>query len=82
MNPTPIIIAALNFLGSLLPQLPGLIDSIRASNDLSADGKALLDAMEARIEAHVARLPVSARPLPVPHEGSPTVIDPDPTPPA
>lgn len=44
MNPiVTVIVSLLNALGALLPQLPAFIESIRASSDLSADGRALLE---------------------------------------
>jgi hypothetical protein len=65
-----VIVSLLNALGALLPSLPALIDSIRGSADLSADGKVLLDKLDTRIAAHEAKLDATA-PLPVP-EPKPT----------
>lgn len=68
MNPiATVIISLVNALAALLPQLPSFIESIRASRDLSADGRALLDAQEAVLLARKAKAEdIAAHPLPVP----------------
>lgn len=50
----PVVVAVLNFVGSLLPQLPAFIDEVRGHPDLNDHGKAalaLLDADEKAVEA-------------------------------
>jgi hypothetical protein len=68
----------LNALGTLLPQVIGFFDRIRASGDLSADGRALLDGQEALLLARKKRAEeIAANPLPPP--SAPSVPDPKPT---
>lgn len=64
-----VIVVLLNALGKLLPEIPGLIDRIRESTELSADGKALLDRIDARIVEHERKLD-AMKPLPVPPKES------------
>lgn len=66
-----VIVAVLNALGALLPQLPALIDSVRGHPQLSEDGKKALDLIDARLAEHERKL-AAVKPLPVP--------DPAPTP--
>jgi ribosomal protein S19E (S16A) len=60
-----VIVSLLNALAALLPQLPGLIDRIRESDGLTAEGKALLDRIDDRIAEHERKL-AATDPLPVP----------------
>lgn len=62
---TTVIVALLNALGALLPSVPGIIDSIRGSADLSADGRALLERIDLRVAEHERKLD-AIEPLPVP----------------
>lgn len=67
MNPiVTVVVSLINALAALMPQIGGLIERIRASNDLSADGRALLDAIEGGIDKHVRYLDEKSKPLPVP----------------
>lgn len=68
----PIFVAVINAVAALGPSLAGFIQRVSLSSDLSADGKALLDSIEASIDRHVANLD-KVKPLPLPHAGSPTV---------
>lgn len=47
--PTTVIIALLNGLGAVLPQLPALINELKGSANLSGDGKALLEQLAGKI---------------------------------
>jgi hypothetical protein len=60
-----VVTALLNALGALLPQLPGLVATIRESGQLSPDGAALLEKLELRIAQHEKKL-AEMQPLPVP----------------
>lgn len=73
-----IVVAILNALGALLPQLPGLIDQLRGHPELNDGGKAALELLDGRLAEHERKL-AAARPLPVP-EPRPTPNE-RPTPP-
>jgi hypothetical protein len=60
-----VIVGILNLLGALLPQLPGLIDSIKGHPELNDGGKAVLAALDSRIAEHERKADETA-PLPVP----------------
>lgn len=60
-----VIVAILNALGALLPQLPGLIDAIKGHPELNDGGKAVLTALDTRIAEHERKVD-EAKPLPVP----------------
>jgi hypothetical protein len=68
MNPiATVIVSLVNALAALLPQLPAFINSIRASSELSEDGRALLDAAEVTLLARKKRAEeIAANPLPIP----------------
>jgi hypothetical protein len=76
-----VFVALLNFLASLLPQLPAFIEQVRSHPDLSDGGKAVLDRIDARVAVHEQRLDAVPQ-LPVPHDGSPSVQGDDIPPPA
>lgn len=61
-----VIASLISALAALVPQIPGLIDRIRASTSLTDDGRALLDSMEGSIDRHAKYLEERSRPLPVP----------------
>ncbi len=44
------ITALLNGLGAVLPLLPGLVNELKGTGSLTADGKALLDALADQIQ--------------------------------
>ena len=60
-----VVVSLLNALGALLPSLPGLIESIRGSSDLSPEGRAVLERLDERIAEHERKL-AAMGPLPVP----------------
>lgn len=68
-----IAVPLLNGLVSLISNVPGLIARIQASTDLSADGRAFLDAQEKLLLERKRRADeIAAHPLPVP-DPKPTV---------
>lgn len=60
--PVAIVVAVLNFLGSLLPQLPAFIDEVRGHPALDDHGKAAL----ALLDIDEKAVDVAAQPLPTP----------------
>lgn len=66
-----VVVAVLNALGALLPQLPGLIDTIKGHPELNDGGKVALGILDSHLAEHERKL-AAAKPLPLP--------DPDPTP--
>lgn len=62
---TTVIVALLNALGALLPQVPGLIAEIRASSDLTDHGKAALALIDTRLVADEKAVD-AVQPLPAP----------------
>lgn len=60
-----LIVAILNALGAVLPQLPALIDSIKGHPELNDGGKAVLAALDTRIAEHERKLD-ETQPLPLP----------------
>lgn len=67
-----VLVALLNALGALLPQLPGLIEAVRGHPELNDGGKAALELFDGRLAEHERKLD-AVKPLPVP--------DPEKTPP-
>lgn len=62
-----IAVPVINAAAQLLPQLVGLFDRIRASSELSVEGRALLDAQEAVLLERKRRAEkIAADPLPLP----------------
>lgn len=60
-----VIVAVLNALGALLPQLPSLINEIRGHPELNDNGKAALELIDNRLAEHERKLSVM-QPLPIP----------------
>lgn len=65
-----LIVAILNALGALLPQLPSLINEIRGHPELNGDGKAALELIDGRLAEHERKL-AAMQPLPVPETKPP-----------
>jgi hypothetical protein len=65
-----VIVAVLNALGALLPQLPGLIDEIRGHPNLNPAGKTALELTTTRVTVHEANL-AHIEPLKLPESSSP-----------
>lgn len=60
-----VIVAILNALGTLLPQLPAFIESVRAHPKLDEGGKAALELIDGRLAEHERKLK-AMEPLPLP----------------
>lgn len=63
-----VVVALLNALGALLPQLPGLISEIRGNSDLSDGGKKVLDLIDQRL-VDDEKAVEAVQPLPTPPVG-------------
>ena len=67
-----IAVPIINGLVSLFSNLPGLVDRIRSSSDLSTDGAAWLDAQQALLLERKRRAEeIAANPLPAPKPTAP-----------